>query len=103
MITLSPAAAEQIRHSAKQTESEGMALRIAAVVALDESIEYGMGFDEKKEGDLEFTIEGVKILVAPTSAEFLHSAHLDFVEIEGGEYNFIFQNPNDPNYKPPKE
>jgi iron-sulfur cluster assembly protein len=103
MITLSPSAAEQIRLSAKQSNAEGMALRIAAKVAVDESIEYGLGFDEEKEGDLKFNIEGIDILIAPSSAEFLHGAHLDFVELEPGNANFIFQNPNDPNYKPPKE
>ena len=103
MITISPRAAEQIRFSAKQSNAESMSLRIAAKVAVDESIEYGLGFDEEKEGDLKFTIEGINILIAPSSAEHLHGAHLDFVEVEPGNSNFIFQNPNDPNYKPPKE
>ncbi|KPJ95319.1 MAG: hypothetical protein AMJ53_02985 [Gammaproteobacteria bacterium SG8_11] len=103
MITISPRAAEQIRFSAKQSNAENMSLRIAAKVAIDESIEYGLGFDEEKEGDLKFTIEGINILIAPSSAEHLHGAHLDFVELEPGNANFIFQNPNDPNYKPPKE
>ncbi|WP_455212244.1 HesB/IscA family protein [Kaarinaea lacus] len=103
MITISPRAAEQIRFSAKQSNAESMSLRIAAKVAVDESIEYGLGFDEEKDGDLKFTIEGINILIAPSSAEHLHGAHLDFVELEPGNANFIFQNPNDPNYKPPKE
>lgn len=102
MITISPRAAEQIRFSAKQSNAEDMPLRIAAKVAVDESIEYGLGFDEEKEDDLKFNIEGINIVVAPASAEFLHGAHLDFVELEPGHSNFIFQNPNDPNYKPPK-
>ena len=103
MITISPRAAEQIRYSAKQSHAEGLPLRIAAQVAVDESIEYGLGFDEGKEGDMTFTIEGIDIVIAPACAEFLQGAHLDFVEVEPGNTNFIFQNPNDPNYKPPKE
>ena len=103
MITISPRAAEQIKFSAKQSSSEGMPLRIAAKVALDESIEYGLGFDEAKEDDMRFTIEGVDIVISPENADLLHGAHLDFVELEPGNFNFIFQNPNDPNYKPPKE
>lgn len=103
MITISPRAAEQIRLSAKQSNAEGLALRIAAKVAVDESIEYGLGFDEEKEGDMKFTCEGVDILIAPSSADLLQGAHLDFVELEPGNANFIFQNPNDPHYKPPKE
>jgi iron-sulfur cluster assembly protein len=101
MITISPSAAEQIKRSAQQTDSDGMHLRIAAKVNVDESIDYGMGFDETREGDLHFNCEGVDIIIAPSSAEHLHGAHLDFVEIEPGNFNFIFQNPNDPHYKPP--
>lgn len=103
MITISPSAAEQIRKSAEQTESVGMSLRIAAKVKIDESIDYGMGFDEPQEGDIHVNCEGVDIVIAPTSAEHLLGAHLDFVEIEPGNFNFIFQNPNDPSYKPPTE
>jgi iron-sulfur cluster assembly protein len=103
MITISPRAAEQIRFSAQQSQSQGLPLRIAAKVSVDESIEYGLGFDEAKEDDMRFTIEGVDIVIAPENAELLHGAHLDFVEIEPGQPNFIFSNPNDPNYKPPKE
>lgn len=89
--------------SAVQTQSEELKLRIAAKIAVDESIEYGMGFDEEKEGDIKVQIGDIEILVAPSSAELLNGAHLDFVEIEPNNFNFIFQNPNDPNFKPPKE
>lgn len=103
MITMSPEAAQQIRLSAEKTGSESMVLRIAAKVAVDESIEYGLGFDEKREDDISFNVQGIDMAIAKDSAEFLNGAHLDFVEIEPGNFNFIFQNPNDPNYKPPAE
>ena len=103
MLTISDSAVEQIKVSAKQTQSELLKLRIAAKVAVDESIEYGMGFDEEKEGDIKVQVGDIEVLIAPSSAELLNGAHLDFVEIEPQNFNFIFQNPNDPNYKPPKE
>ena len=103
MITITPNAADQIRLSAKQSNSEDIPLRIAAKVAVDESIEYGLGFDEEKEDDMKFTSEGIDIIIAPSSADLLNGALLDFVEVEPGKPNFIFQNPNDPHYKPPKE
>jgi iron-sulfur cluster assembly protein len=103
MITISPRAAEQIRFSAQQSQSEGQPLRIAAKVSVDESLEYGLGFDQAKDDDLKFTIEDIDIVIAPENAELLHGAHLDFVEIEPGQPNFIFLNPNDPHYKPPAE
>ena len=62
-----------------------------------------MGFDEEKEGDIVFSSEGVDIVIAPSNAELLHGAHMDYVEIEPGQFNFIFLNPNDPNFKSPTE
>lgn len=103
MITVSPAAAEQIRKSAEETDSEDMCLRVAARVTPDEALDYGMGFDEPREDDLRNTSEGIDIVVAPSSADLLHGTHIDYVQLETGEYNFIFQNPNDPAQKPPKE
>jgi iron-sulfur cluster assembly protein len=42
-------------------------------------------------------------MVPPDSVELLKGATLDFVELEPGQFNFIFMNPNDPEYVPPKE
>jgi iron-sulfur cluster assembly protein len=103
MITVSPAAAEQIRKSAEETDSEGMCLRVAARVTPDEALDYGMGFDDPRDDDLRNTSEGIDIVVAPSSADLLHGTHIDYVQLETGEYNFIFQNPNDPAQKPIKE
>jgi len=103
MITVSPAAAEQIRKAASESNSQGMALRVAARVTPDEALDYGMGFDEAREDDLKNTSEGIDIVVAPASADLLHGMHIDYVQMETGEYNFIFQNPNDPAHKPPKD
>lgn len=103
MITVSPAAAEQIRKSAEETDSEGLCLRVAARVTPDEALDYGMGFDDPRDDDLRNTSEGIDIVVAPSSADLLHGTHIDYVQLETGEYNFIFQNPNDPAQKPIKE
>lgn len=103
MITISPAAAEQIKKSAKDSNSENMCLRIAARVTPDEALDYGMGFDEEKEDDIKSTSEDIVIIVAPNHADLVHGMHIDFVELETGEQNFIFQNPNDPAHKPPKD
>jgi len=103
MINITKKAAEQIRHSAKKTNSEEMPLRIAAKVAVDESIEYGIGFDASKEDDLHISCDDIEIVIAPEYADLLNGATLDFVEIEGGSFNFIVLNPNDPNFKPPQE
>jgi iron-sulfur cluster assembly protein len=103
MITVTPAAAAQIKLSAEQGKSEGMPLRIAATRNSDETIHYGMGFDENKEGDVSVTCEDIEIVMAESSAELLKNTTIDFVELEPEKFQFIFLNPNDPNYKPPQD
>jgi iron-sulfur cluster assembly protein len=103
MITVTEEAAKQIKLSAKQGKAEGMPLRIAATKNEDESIHYGMGFDDSKEDDITVTSREVEIVVSPVSAELLKDTVLDFVELEPGKHQFIFMNPNDPSYTPPQE
>lgn len=104
MITITANAAKQIRLSAKQGHMEGMPLRIAAKHNPDGSVHYGMGFDDgDKDEDLRFQSEGIDVVVSPVSLELLTGVVLDFVEIEPGSFQFIFMNPNDPNYRAPNE
>lgn len=103
MITITSAAAEQILISAARiADPKEACLRIAARLDGKGTLEYGMGFDAKGEGDLEAASNGVAILLSPGSAELLAGAILDYVEINPGEARFIFINPNDPSHKAPK-
>lgn len=103
MITVTEEAVKQIKLSAKQGKAEGMPLRIAATRNEDDSIHYGMGFDDSKEDDISITSGEVEIVVSPVSAGLLENTVLDFVELEPGKQQFIFMNPNDPGYTPPQE
>ena len=103
MITVTEEAAKQIKLSARQGNTEGLPLRIAATRNEDDSIHYGMGFDESKEEDISITSREVDIIVSPISADLLKDTVLDFVELEPGKHQFIFMNPNDPSYQPPQE
>lgn len=103
MITVTPAAVAQIKLSAEQGKTEGMPLRIAASRNKDNSIHYGMGFDDSKEDDVTITTGDIEIVVSSASAELLKNATIDYVELEPGKFQFIFLNPNDPTYKPPAE
>jgi iron-sulfur cluster assembly protein len=101
MITITPAAAKQIKASAEQNQAQALPLRIAAKRNADGSIEYGMGFaDEPHQDDVSLQSEGVDIVITAASNELLNGTTLDFVEIEPGQFNFIFMNPNDPNHQP---
>lgn len=104
MITLTVEAANQIRHSAVKGKMENLALRLAATRNPDNSLHYAMGFDDvPSEKDHRFSSEGIDLVVSETSVELLRGTVVDYVEIEPGKYQFIFLNPNDPNYKPPNK
>jgi iron-sulfur cluster assembly protein len=95
MITVTAKAAEQIHQAATQSEAEGMFLRIAARRGMDGTIQYGMGFDEQSEEDVMVNSEGVTVIVSPEFMDLLNGAVLDFVELDPGDFRFIFINPND--------
>ncbi|MBZ0092463.1 MAG: iron-sulfur cluster assembly accessory protein [Sulfuricellaceae bacterium] len=95
MITITPQAAEQIRAAASQNSAESMALRIAARREFDGSMQYGMGFDEERDNDLDYMSEGISILVSAECEPLLKGTTLDFVEYQPGDNRFIFMNPND--------
>jgi len=101
MITVTPQAAEQIAKSAQQAGPGDACLRLAARLDDKGVIEYGMGFDGQADGDTQAIAGGITILVASGSIELLAGATLDYVEINPGEWRFIFLNPNDPSHKPP--
>ena len=103
MFKVTPQAAEQVKVAAEQGGTAGMALRLAAQKRPDGSIDYRMGFDEATEDDIRFSSEGVQIVIAPEFVPLLDAATLDFVELEPGDSQFIFLNPNDANYVPPSE
>lgn len=105
MITLTAEAAEQIKKSAQQNNMQGMPLRIAAKRNNDNGeIQYAMGFaDQQNDDDLTFSSEGVDVVVSTFSIDLLDKMVLDYVQLDNGQYDFIFKNPNDPNYQPPIE
>ena len=101
MITITPQAAAQILKSAQPSSIGAVYLRLAARLDAKGVIEYGMGFDDKADGDLQVVSQGINVLVSPGCAELLTGATLDFVELDAGEPRFIFINPNDPSHQPP--
>ncbi len=90
MFTLTSAAARRIQQAATAGGANDMALRIAARPEADGSIQYGMGFDDATDNDMKLVLEGVAVLIAARHQELLDDTMLDFVELEPGEFNFIF-------------
>lgn len=96
MITISPAAAEKIREAAAAAAPETPLLRVAVQQLADGTLDYGMGFDQERPGDAFIEIDGIMVVVAPPSRELIEGTRIDFVEIEPGEFRFIFAAPEAP-------
>ncbi len=94
MFKVTPAAAEQIRRAAEVQDDEP-SLRVAAKLDDDGQIAYGMGFDEERENDVVVQCEDITVLISPRSQELLEDTTLDFVELQPGEFQFIFINPRE--------
>jgi iron-sulfur cluster assembly protein len=101
MFKVTKSAASQIRDSARSSDTEELALRIAPSRKADGAIEYQMGFDEVGVEDVLLNSRGVDVVFANSHKALLHDTVLDYVEIEPGEFRFIFMNPGDPHYQPP--
>ena len=96
MISVTPAAAEQIQASAQQGNTANMPLRVAVTCMEDGSFHYAMGFDDtRREDDNTFRSEGINLVVAQQSLELLTGTVIDYVELDG-KWEIIFINPNDP-------
>ncbi len=96
MISITPAAASRIREQGAGGGDGPVHLRVAARLDEGGAIEFGMGFDEPRAGDVQEACEGVVLLVAPASRELLEDVILDFLEVEPGEYRFVFARANEP-------
>jgi iron-sulfur cluster assembly protein len=91
MIEITSAAAERIKGALGEASGEGLSLRVAALRDPQGQIEYGMGFDERREQDEEVVTDaGITLLVSPPSLDMLSDAVIDFVEIEPGDHRFVF-------------
>lgn len=93
MITVTKAAAEQIRQAATQNDSENLGLRIAAKVNDEGMLEIGMGFDQERSNDSVSDQWGVTVLVNAQSAPYLNEVTLDFGEVSPGQMGFVFSMP----------
>lgn len=104
MISLTPSAIEQIKQSIEQGENASIPLRIAIKTQDDGSFHYAMGFDEQRlPGDNFVNIDDISLVVSQASKDYAEGMTIDYVELEPGQWQFIFLNPNDPTYVPPRQ
>lgn len=80
-VSLTKNAADEIQSMRnKQPENAGKVLRIYVEAGGCSGLQYGMTFDEKREGDHHTEFHGVGVLVDPVSAEYLQGTVIDFVD-----------------------
>ncbi len=95
MLTITPTAAAKILElMAQEPEGDTMVLRVAIQGGGCSGFQYGLGFDtQAAEGDSEFVLEGVNVVVDPFSAPYLQGASIDY--LTGlQESGFKIDNPN---------
>jgi iron-sulfur cluster assembly protein len=95
LVSLTPTAAAKIKElMAEEPDAGTLVLRLAIQGGGCSGFQYGLGFDTgAAEGDLEYELEGVRVVVDPFSAPYLRGASIDFLNtIE--ESGFKIDNPN---------
>lgn len=88
VVTLTPSAAEQIRSLlTTEPENAGKTFRVFVESGGCSGLQYGMTFDEKRDGDLVRDCEGVTVLVDSFSADYLRGSVVDYSDaLTGGGF-----------------
>ena len=92
MITLSRRAADRVRVMQAELDAPGKRLRVFVETGGCSGLQYGMSFDEKKDGDAEMQSEGVSFLIDASSLAYLDGSSIDFDDGLHGK-GFAINNP----------
>ena len=94
VVRLTPEAAEQVKSMlSSQPEHAGKSLRVYVENGGCSGLQYGLTFDQGRDGDLVADFFGVRVLVDAESSSYLHGTVIDFSDglNDGG---FRISNPN---------
>jgi iron-sulfur cluster assembly accessory protein len=93
VLLLTPSALEEVKTLSAQPDNAGKHLRVYVEQGGCSGMQYGMVFDEKREGDSVSEQQGVTVLVDAFSANYLRGTHVDFSDaLTGGGFKVL--NPN---------
>ena len=93
IIDLTPAAAQEVKALLAQPENAGKNFRVYVEQGGCSGMQYGMVFDEARDGDRTATHDGITVLVDAFSAKYLGGTVVDFSDaLTGG--GFKISNPN---------
>ena len=93
-LVFTESAATKVKALIEEEKNPNLNLRVFITGGGSSGFQYGFTFDEKiQDGDSEIEKCGVKLLVDPTSIQYLRGAEIDYQEgLEGAQ--FIIKNPN---------
>jgi iron-sulfur cluster assembly protein len=93
MISLTENAVNHVKQLQKGQNAETKALRVYVEAGGCSGMEYGMAFDDRKDGDEVLQQDGVEVIIDPMSANFLKGSVIDYVDSLQGS-GFQIKNPN---------
>jgi iron-sulfur cluster insertion protein len=93
VVNLTENAMDEVKSLLAKSENEGKNLRLYIEQGGCSGMQYGMVFDEKRDGDLISERGGVSVLIDPVSVDYLRGAVVDYNSslTAGG---FKISNPN---------
>lgn len=93
VVSLTDNAVAEVKSLLARPENAGKALRLFVEQGGCSGMQYGMVFDEKREGDTVMERQGMEVLVDAVSANYLRGTVVDFKDAltDGG---FKISNPN---------
>ena len=92
-LTITEKAAEKVKTALEKQGKEEAALRLYVSGGGCSGFQYGLAFDEKKDGDHVVEAHGIRVLVDEQSAQYVEGSEIDYVESVMGE-GFMVNNPN---------
>lgn len=93
VVTLTAAAAQQVRDILSKEESESLALRVYVAGGGCSGLQYGMALDDPMEDDVLVNYEGIRVVIDAESLRFIEGAEIDYVDSLMGA-GFTVNNPN---------
>lgn len=93
IVGLTEAAAVEVRSMLQQPDNAGKMFRVYVEQGGCSGMQYGMVFDEQRDGDVVGDQFGISVLVDAFSAQYLRGTQVDFSDaLTGG--GFKISNPN---------
>lgn len=94
LVDVRASAAERLSAMMREKALEGYGLRVFVSGGGCSGLQYGMTFDnESREGDADYSVNGLRVMVDPISARYLRGAAIEYNDdLLGG--GFKIDNPN---------